>query len=134
MRLGAMELLVIFAVALLVIGPDKLPAFAKKLGQAMGQFKSYSDKVAKEIQESVTEPMEEAVEPIRKAMEPLEEVDKTIRENVREVEKTFSDIGKPGKKTADPAKEKAKTPESGEAEKATDGKDAVKKEEEEQQQ
>ncbi len=132
MRLGAMELLVIFAVALLVIGPDKLPAFARKLGQAMGQFKSYSDKVAKEIQESVTEPMEEAVEPIRKAMEPIEEVDKAIRENVRGVEKSFSDIGKPAKKAA-PAQKAEKAPEGEETEKPEEAESTVKQEEEEQQ-
>lgn len=98
MRIGAVELLVIFAVALLVIGPDKLPAFARKLGEVLGQFKGYSDKVAKEIRETVVEPMEEVTQPIREAMKPIEEVDKTIRSSVRDVEKSFSGIGKPTKK------------------------------------
>mgnify|MGYP002627565204 CR=1 FL=1 len=39
MKIGAMELIVIFIVALLIIGPDKLPSYAKKLGNAMKEFK-----------------------------------------------------------------------------------------------
>jgi TatA/E family protein of Tat protein translocase len=35
MKIGAMELVVIFIVALLVIGPDKLPQYARKFGAAM---------------------------------------------------------------------------------------------------
>lgn len=98
MRIGAMELLVIFAVALLVVGPDKLPDFARKLGEVLGQLKGYSDKVVKEIQETVVEPMEEIAQPFQEALKPLEEVDKTIRCNMREVEKSVSSIGKPVKK------------------------------------
>ena len=58
MRIGATELLLIFALALLVIGPDRLPEFARKLGEAMSQFKTYSSKVVKDIQETVVDPME----------------------------------------------------------------------------
>ncbi|NNJ99517.1 MAG: twin-arginine translocase subunit TatB [Desulfatitalea sp.] len=37
--IGMPELLVILAVALIVIGPKKLPDLAKSLGRAMGEFK-----------------------------------------------------------------------------------------------
>lgn len=37
--LGMFEILLILAVALLVIGPKKLPDLAKSLGRAMGEFK-----------------------------------------------------------------------------------------------
>ena len=95
MRMGATELLLIFAVALLVIGPDRLPEFAKKLGEAMGQFKTYSSKVAKDIQETVVDPMEEAAAPVREAVKPIQEMDKSIRDGLRDIEKSFSDLGKP---------------------------------------
>ena len=42
MKIGAMELIVIFIVALLVIGPDKLPSYAKKFGNAMREFRKAS--------------------------------------------------------------------------------------------
>ena len=34
MRIGFPELIVVFIVALVVIGPDKLPLYAKKFGRA----------------------------------------------------------------------------------------------------
>ena len=98
MRIGATELLLIFALALLVIGPDRLPEFARKLGEAMGQFKTYSSKVAKDIQETVVDPMEETAAPIREAVKPIEEMDKSIRDGLRDIEKSFSDLGKPSAK------------------------------------
>ena len=42
MKIGVWELLVVFVVALVVIGPDKLPEYAKKLGEALRQFRKYS--------------------------------------------------------------------------------------------
>lgn len=116
MRIGAVELLVVFAVALLVIGPDKLPDFARKLGEMLGQFKGYSDKVAQEIRETVVEPMEEAAQPIREAVKPLEEADRAIRGSVREVEKSITGIGRPVKKAAAPAQEPEEAPDAGEEE------------------
>ncbi len=38
--LGMPEILLILAIALIVIGPKKLPDLAKTLGRAMGEFKS----------------------------------------------------------------------------------------------
>lgn len=37
--LGMMEILMILAIALIVVGPQKLPELAKTLGRAMGEFK-----------------------------------------------------------------------------------------------
>lgn len=37
--LGMMEILMILAIALIVVGPQKLPELAKTLGKAMGEFK-----------------------------------------------------------------------------------------------
>ena len=39
MKIGWMELLVIVIVALVVVGPDKLPDYAKKFGKALKEFK-----------------------------------------------------------------------------------------------
>ena len=72
MKIGAMELIVIFIVALLVIGPDKLPQYARKFGAALKEFRKASSDVTKEIRESVIDPLEEAQKPLRDAMEPLE--------------------------------------------------------------
>jgi sec-independent protein translocase protein TatB len=47
--IGMPEMLLILAVALIVIGPKKLPDLAKSLGRAMGEFK----KATSEIKESI---------------------------------------------------------------------------------
>jgi len=42
-RIGLPELLVIFAIALLIFGPSKLPDLARSLGQAVRGFKQAMD-------------------------------------------------------------------------------------------
>lgn len=101
MRVGMSELVVIFVVALFVVGPDRLPAYAKKLGEALAQFKKYSDEAAKDIKESIVEPLEEAQRPLREAVEPLEDLKETVTGNVKEVQDSFAGIGKPKKEPAD---------------------------------
>lgn len=98
MRIGIAELVVIFVVALFVVGPDRLPAYARKLGEALAQFRKYSEEATKDIKESIVEPLEEAQRPLREAVEPLEELDKTVRDNMKEVQDSFAGIGKTKKK------------------------------------
>ena len=105
MKIGILELLVIFVVALLVIGPDELPKYAKMLGEALRQFKKYSSEATKEIRESVIEPMEEAQQPLREAMEPINDLTKSVNDEVKDLKKSFSDIGKPTRKRPEPEEE-----------------------------
>lgn len=97
MKIGIQELLVVFIVALVVIGPDKLPYYAKKLGQAVGQFRKYTEEATKDIRESIVEPLNEAQKPLREAMEPVTELEKDIRHNVNDIKKSLSEIGRPDK-------------------------------------
>ncbi len=46
---GTSELLVIFLVALLVIGPSKLPDIAKALGKALAEFRRVSSDVQRQL-------------------------------------------------------------------------------------
>ncbi|MFP4169009.1 MAG: Sec-independent protein translocase protein TatB [Desulfonatronovibrionaceae bacterium] len=48
--IGSTELIVILVVALIVIGPAKLPEVAKTLGKAMGEFKRVSNDVRHTIE------------------------------------------------------------------------------------
>lgn len=54
--LGAGELLLIFVIALLFLGPKKLPELAKGLGQALREFQKAKDDMMTEIHK----PSEEA--------------------------------------------------------------------------
>ena len=104
MKLGFWEILVILIVALLVIGPDKLPYYTKKLGVALREFRKVSADVTKDVRESVIEPLEEMQKPIREAMEPVEELTKEFKSSVTGVEKDLKNIGKTKKEEPSKAK------------------------------
>ncbi|MBP8626120.1 MAG: twin-arginine translocase subunit TatB [Syntrophorhabdaceae bacterium] len=52
--IGLPELIVILVVALLVVGPSKLPELAKSIGKAFGEFRRMADEVKETIEEEVT--------------------------------------------------------------------------------
>ncbi len=58
-RIGLPELLLVFAVVLLVFGPSKLPALAKSLGQAIKEFKKGSKEVTDKIEELANDSVDE---------------------------------------------------------------------------
>ena len=94
MKIGFTEIIVIFIVALIVIGPDKLPYYARKLGAGLREFRKATDDMTKDIRESVVEPLEEAQKPIREAMEPFEQLDRDVRKNFKETSESLNSIGK----------------------------------------
>lgn len=48
-RIGATELILILAIALIIFGPSKLPEIGKSIGEAFGQFKQHANKVSEDI-------------------------------------------------------------------------------------
>lgn len=52
--LGAGELLLIFVIALLFLGPKKIPELAKGLGQAVREFQKARDEMMTEINKPAT--------------------------------------------------------------------------------
>lgn len=48
-RIGATELILILAIALVIFGPAKLPEIGKSIGEAIGQFKTHANKVSEDI-------------------------------------------------------------------------------------
>ena len=97
MKIGIWELVVIFIVALIVIGPDKFPDFARKFGKGMRDFKNAAGEMTKEFRENITEPLEEAQKPLKEALEPMEELGKDLKREVKDIEKTLNGIGRSGK-------------------------------------
>ncbi|MCI8837166.1 MAG: twin-arginine translocase TatA/TatE family subunit [Hungatella sp.] len=97
MKIGIQELLVVFVVALIVLGPDKLPLYARKFGEALREFRKFSSEATKDIRESIVEPLEEAQRPLKEALEPITELEKEVRSDMEGIQKSFSDIGKPVK-------------------------------------
>lgn len=98
MRIGTSELVVIFVVALLVLGPEKVPTYAKKAGKFLSSIKVYADKMSEDINESIVEPLEEVQKPLKKAVEPLKNITDDISKPIQDIKKSVNDIGKPQKK------------------------------------
>ena len=48
-RLGAPELILILAIALIIFGPSKLPEIGKSLGKALGEFKGHANKITEDL-------------------------------------------------------------------------------------
>ena len=71
--IGMPEMLLILAVALIVIGPKKLPDLAKSLGRALGEFKRATSDLKESIQ----------------AETGLDEVRDTLKETKTDISKTL---------------------------------------------
>lgn len=56
-NLGTGEVLVILLVALIVLGPDKLPQTARKIGQAVGELRRMSAGFQSELRDAMQEPV-----------------------------------------------------------------------------
>lgn len=48
-RIGAGELIIILAIALIIFGPSKLPELGKSMGEAFGMFKAHANKLTEDI-------------------------------------------------------------------------------------
>lgn len=63
--MGMMEIGLILAIALIVIGPKKLPDIAKSLGRAMGEFKKATNDLKNSI--NIDEPIDVNYDPKHQA-------------------------------------------------------------------
>ncbi len=106
MKIGIQELLLVFIVALIVLGPDKLPVYARRLGEGLREFRRFSSDATKDIRESIVEPLEEAQRPLKEALEPITDLQKEIKGEVAQIQQSISDIGRPSKKETVAAAEK----------------------------
>lgn len=57
LNVGTPELLVIMVVALIVLGPDKLPEVARKVGQVVGELRRMSAGFQAEMRDALQEPL-----------------------------------------------------------------------------
>ena len=105
MKIGFTELLVIAVVAMIFIGPDKLPMYARKLGKMLNKVKDVTGEASKQIQENIVEPLEEVQKPLKDAVAPIMDIKKDIDDSVGSVTKSFTGIGKTSKEEAAKAAE-----------------------------
>ncbi|QUH20072.1 twin-arginine translocase TatA/TatE family subunit [Alkaliphilus sp. B6464] len=48
-KIGTGELVLILAIALIVVGPGKLPELGKALGKSISEFKKFSNEIKEDI-------------------------------------------------------------------------------------
>ncbi|MBU4186318.1 MAG: Sec-independent protein translocase protein TatB [Proteobacteria bacterium] len=80
--IGMPEILLILAVALIVIGPKKLPDLAKSLGRAIGEFK----KATHEFKQSI-----EINSDLKDVKDTFEDMNESIKEAVDDVSTSSKD-------------------------------------------
>lgn len=98
MKIGITEIIVICVIALVVLGPEKLPIYAKKLGASLKEVKKVTGDLSKDIRENIVEPLDEASAPLKEAIEPIVSLKEDVNKSIDDVTKSFKSIGKPAKK------------------------------------
>jgi Tat protein translocase TatB subunit len=64
-NVGAGELLVILLIALIVLGPEKLPDAARKMGNVMGELRRMSNGFQNEMRSAMDEVTRAPLEPVK---------------------------------------------------------------------
>jgi Tat protein translocase TatB subunit len=90
MQPGIWEIIVILAVALIIVGPEKLPEVAKMVAKAMRDFRRYSGDLRREINQGVLGEARSAVSDTRHAIENA--IEETIEETVEDAYPDASDF------------------------------------------
>ena len=96
--IGMPELIIILVIALLVIGPQKLPDLAKSLGKGLAEFKKASNDFQRNIQEEARKTEEQPAPPAEKlaAAPPAERV--VTASNVEHVDAAVPPAAQPAEK------------------------------------
>ncbi|MDR6537276.1 Sec-independent protein translocase protein TatB [Variovorax soli] len=98
--LGISKLALIGAVALIVIGPEKLPRVARTVGTLLGKAQRYVNDVKAEVNRSMD------LDELRKMKDTVQdaarEVEHSIQTGASDFEKQFSDVGQSGAELAEP--------------------------------
>ena len=105
-NLGGAEILVILLVALIVLGPTKLPPAVRQVGKVVGEIRRIGQGFQQELRE--------AAKPLQEATADLKAADKNLRETTQKPLKEMTDT----LKAADPRKAITPPPET--KDKATD--------------
>jgi sec-independent protein translocase protein TatB len=85
--IGFSELLVIAVVALLVIGPERLPKVARTAGHMFGRLQRYVNEVKADIQREME------LDELRKLRSQFEDAARSVQDSVQEVDKEMRAVG-----------------------------------------
>lgn len=111
--LGMPEILLILAIALIVIGPQKLPELAKTLGRAMGEFKRSAQdfKRSIDIETTIKDPVPAPSEKVKEIIKEANSEEKIKTETPKDKASEAKAATETGD-APDPQPEKGPTPPS----------------------
>jgi sec-independent protein translocase protein TatB len=103
LNVGPLELLVVLAVALVVVGPERLPELARSVGRVLRQFRDVQDEVRDMVASGVDDEMREAASEFREAAGGLTraaDVKGAVRRAERGIREGTTSRSKPGDASA----------------------------------
>ena len=71
--IGLPELIIIFAMALLIFGPKKLPEVGRSIGRALREFRKTSDEIRNKLDEEIQ------AEDFKEIKNEIKEIDKDLK-------------------------------------------------------
>lgn len=95
MKIGTMELIVIFLVVFFVLGPQKTVLYARKLGKWLRTLKVYLASLTGELRETIVEPLQEISDPLKDITKPLEELSQVAQKPLDELNAAVRDLERP---------------------------------------
>ena len=81
--IGMPELIIILAIALVVIGPQKFPGFLRSLGRGLAEFKRTSNEIKQTVQDEMDKVAEETH---------LKDIKNSIESDLKEVKDGFNQL------------------------------------------
>ena len=93
---GYWEIVVIFVITLIVVGPEKMPALARKAGLYAGKFKKFVSKIQNDINNEIKS--EELKEQLS-----IKDEESSLSQTVEEAKSSIDEIKKEAAKISDPS-------------------------------
>jgi Tat protein translocase TatB subunit len=109
LNVGPLELIVVLAVALIVVGPERLPELARAVGRAVRQLRDVQNEVRDMVSLGVDDEVREAASEFKKATGGLRKAT-DVRGAVRRMERELGDESETGTPRATPAPSRAQEP------------------------